>query len=128
MAAEDQLYPMSTEKGEPIPLDIVAPLAARVVAIAAGAHTAFTLTAGYRYASISATVDCVIDFTGTLTYPFADGTSALIVHAGGVHTVALPSLAALRVIPLIAAEAGILKINAIQKWAGIGLNRQLSRR
>lgn len=128
MAADDQLYPLSTEKGESIPLDIVAPLAGKVLTLPANSHTALTVPASCKYASISATIDCVIDFVGTATYPFTESTSALIIHANGVHTAVLPTIAGLRVIPLIAGESGILKINGIQKWAGLGLNRQLVRR
>lgn len=128
MAAEDQLYPMSTEKGDAIPLDIVRPLGAKVAAIAANAHTVVAFPP-HEYVSLRASIDCAVDFTATATYPFTESTSAVILHADGVHTIQIPApIGSFRVIPLRAGEDGFITINGIQKWAGLGLNRQLNRR
>lgn len=127
--AQDQLYPMSTEDGEAIPLDIIRPLDVQAVAFAAEAHTAITFTAGQKYCSVCATVDCVVDLTDSQTYPFVSSTSGFVVSAGAVYTIQLPEApATARIIPLNAAEAGSFRVTGIQKWAGIGLARQLQQR
>lgn len=128
-SAADQLYPMSTEDGKHIPLDIIRPLDIQVVAIAAEVHAAVVFTAGQKYCSITADVDCVVDLTNSQTYPFVSSTSGFVVCAGGIFTVQLPEAPVnARVIPLNAGESGQLRITGLQKWAGLGLARQLNQR
>lgn len=127
--ALDQLYPMSTEDGESIPLDIIRPLDVQVVAFAAESHTPVNFTAGQKYCSVSSTVDCVVDLTNSQTYPLASSTSGFVVCADAVYTIQLPEApVTARIIPLNPAEAGSFRVTGIQKWAGIGLARQLNQR
>lgn len=128
-AASNQLYPFSNEKGEAIPLDIVRPLGAVVVSVAANAATSFSIPTNYTEVSISSTIDVLIDFDDTATYPAVGPyNSALILRKDVIYTQQLPDVGAVKIIPINTAESGKVFINAIQKWAGIGLNRQLTRR
>lgn len=128
-AASNQLYPLSTEKGESIPLDIVRPLGAAVVPVVANAATTFSIPTDYAEVSISSTIDVLVDFENAAIYPAAGPyDSALILRKDVIYTEQLPGTGPVKIIPINAGEAGKVLINAIQKWAGIGLNRQLTRR
>jgi hypothetical protein len=128
-AASTQLYPFSTEKGEAIPLDVVRPLGVVVASLSANAAATLNIPSSYAEVSIRSTIDAMVDFTGTATYPLVGPySSALLLHKDVVHTVQLPSTGNVRIVPVNAGEAGKVLINSIQKWAGIGLNRQLTRR
>jgi hypothetical protein len=128
-SAINQLYPLSSEDGKAIPLDIVLPLGVVLKALPANVHTILAIPAAFATVSIFATVDCVIDFTGSLSFPAPELlTSALVVHRDTVISALLPNTGNVRVIPLAAAEFGVIRIQQVQKWAGIGLARQLGRR
>lgn len=129
-AASDQLYPLSDNAGKAIPLDIIRPLGAIKWALPFNAALPITIPADFALVSMFSDVDCVLDFTGDLVYPAADATayeSALIIPADTILTVALPSAGAAKLIPL-SADAGTVVMNCIQKWAGLGLQRQLTNR
>ena len=128
-AANNQLYPFSDADGKAIPLDIVLPLGALLVPVAMDAMTLVTIPAGYVTVSIFCDIDILLDFTATKVYPVAgDVTSGLIVHKDTVISALLPTTGVVRAVPLVAAQAGLLRIQQVQKWAGLGLARQLVRR
>lgn len=129
-AASQQLYPLSDESGKAIPLDIIRPLGSIKWALPFDAALPITIPAEFALVSMFSNVDCVLDFTGDLVYPAANATlyaSALIIPADTILTVAIPSNGAARLIPL-GAKAGTVVMNCIQKWAGLGLQRQLGNR
>lgn len=128
-AAANQLYPLSSADGVAIPLDIILPLGASFYTVAADAHTVCTIPAGYTTVSIYCDIDVLLDFTNTEAFPVAgDYTSALLVHKETIISALLPSTGNVRAIPLVATESGILRIQQVQKWAGLGLAQQLVRR
>ena len=130
-AAESQLYPLSTDKGTTIPLDIIRPAGAIKWVVSPNTNVAITIPASYGLVSLMSTVDVVLDFSATLTYPILDGSNmpeSIIILANMVMTLALPSTGPARLIPCNTAESGILYMNNFQKWAGVGLSRQLNTR
>lgn len=127
--AQDQLYPMSTEDGTAIPLDIIKPQDVAVVSLPQNAATSMTFTAGQLYCQLSSSIDCVVDLTDTASYPFSTSTRGMFLRAGKLSTIQLPyAPIAAKIIPINAGEAGKLYVHGIQKWAGLGLSRQLRQR
>lgn len=128
-SALDQLYPFSTEDGNAIPLDIVRPMWLLVNALPAAAVTVVTIAADVVNASVFASINCFIDFSGAgpyagLPYEMTDG---LFLPANTLLTVALPRTGAVNVVPL-QPDAGFIVLQQVTKWAGIGLARQIVRR
>ena len=127
--ASTQLYPFSTEKGEAIPLDVVRPLGVLVAALTANTAATVNIPATFSVVSIRSTIDAMVDFDNAAGYPLTGPyTSALILHKDVIQTIQLPDTGNVKIVPINAGEAGKVLINGIQKWAGIGLNRQLTRR
>lgn len=129
--AERELYVLSTSDGKSIPLDAVWPLRAIRKSFASNIHTALTIPADMELVSIRATADILVDFDNAATYPVADGSAyanALFVAAETIYTVRLPNTGAVRIVPAVAGLAGTLYIQEIQKWAALGLKRQLVNR
>lgn len=130
-AASQQLYPLSDESGKAIPLDIIRPLGSIKWALAINTALGITIPADFSIVSMFSTVDCVLDFTGLLTYPVANGVamaSAIVIPKDTIVTLILPSVGAATLISLDPNLPGIIAMNCIQKWAGLGLQRQLGNR
>lgn len=126
-----ELYPFSTSDNKAIPLDVILPRECTIKAIAANTAASFTIPAGYDLVFIYTSVAVLIDFGNAASYPLADATeyaSAIFLPAEGTMTVRLPSTGAVKIVPLIADEAGTVVIQNIQKWAALGLQRQLTTR
>lgn len=128
MSASNELYPFSTSDGKHIPLDIILPLGARIINFTT-VGTTFSVPSSFSLLSVKCTVDAVLDFTGAGNYGDTTWASACILHANAVQTIKLPSdavVASMAIRPLVSGS-GVLLIQNIQKWAGLALNRQLSR-
>ena len=124
-AAGNQLYPLSTNDGQVIPLDIIRPLGLSVVAIPAiGATVTFPAAVGV--CALFSTVDIVLDLTGVATGAEGDHANAVFVPARVMITAVFPDVLSLKALP-VSAKAGILSVQSIQKWAGIGTLNQLVR-
>lgn len=129
MGVAAQMYPFSTEKGDSIPLDIILPLGALVATVVSNTTLPIVIPADYKLVSVYSEVPVAIDFSSTLGYPVTGLLdSALLVPAKHVVTAQIPSVGNARVIPLVAGSGGLFFMQNIQKWAGLGLNRQLNTR
>lgn len=127
--AGKQLYPLSSEDGKAIPLDIILPLGALLSVVGANDETLVVIPPEYQTVSIWCDIDILLDFTNTETYPILGAMdNALFVHKDTVISALLPNAGNVRAIPLVADEAGTLRIQQVQKWAGLGLARQLVNR
>lgn len=128
--AERELYPFSTSDAKSVPVDIIWPLKFIKKAFAMNAATALTIPAGFDIVSIKATADVLVDFANAATYPVAETeyANALFVPAETIMTVRLPSTGAVKLVPATAGQAGSLYIQSVQKWAALGLQRQLTNR
>ena len=130
-SAADQLYPLSTDNGVAIPLDIVRPLGSIKWTVASGGDLAITIPGTFALVSVFSNVNCLLDFSNTVSYPAADATkyeSSFMIPADTILTLAIPSQGAAKLVNLSAEVTGLVVMNCLQKWAGIGLRRQLERR
>lgn len=130
-SVSQELYPFSTSDSKAIPLDVIMPNSCLMQAVAQNAATAIDLSGVDELVFIYASTAVLIDFGNAATYPLTSGVeyaSALFIPAEGTMTIRLPSLTAAKVVPLLANTSGTLVIQSIQKWAAIGLQRQLSTR
>jgi hypothetical protein len=124
MALADEIYPYSTQSGDPIPLDIIKPLAVLPFTFST-AFTALTIPATYVLSSILSDQDVIIDFSNSLA-GFVSGTSynnVLFLPAGVITVASIPT-GTVKVKGLTA--GGSLVIQALQKWSALALPRQLS--
>lgn len=128
--AERELYPFSTSDAKSVPVDIIWPLKFIKKAFIADDETSMSIPADFDIVSIKATADVLIDFGNAATYPIAETaySSALFVPAETIMTVRLPSTGAVKLVPATAGQAGSLYIQSVQKWAALGLQRQLTNR
>ncbi len=123
-----QLYPLSTADAESIPLDVAAPLSLYSRTIAAEVATQIDIPDDMSLVMIHATVAVVIDFNNAAAYPLAaedTKLAALYVPADTIMTIWLPTTGPAKVVPVFPEFPGALFIQGIQKWAALGLKRQL---
>lgn len=127
-AASKSLYPSSTDDGKPIPLDVMSPRELLFVPLAADTESVVAIPGTYNVVSIYSTIDSIIDFDNGMAFPPVAGEldNALFLPAGTIMTVQIPNTGEVRVVPVIAGETGFCTIQNIQKWAALGLQRQLS--
>lgn len=123
--ASSQLYPFSTEDGKSIPLEVIRPLGVFVLPVTTGGH-AIALDSSFDLVSVLSTVPIIWTFNGDTIAENVIIPDALFVPADTIMTVDLPSGAAHHVKSLNG--SGYVYIQGIQKWAGLGLNRQINRR
>lgn len=127
-ASSNQLYPFSTEDNKAIPLDIIRPLALIRKSVLSGSLASLTIPADWLVASFYSPSGCIIQFVDTsMPSSLADGVSysnCLLVPPNCVVTAT--------VLPGAAKAAGLgsasyVIIQQVQKWAGLALQRQLSK-
>lgn len=128
MAASD-LYPLSSDRGTAIPLEIVRPKNLVMFSFGAGAEAAITIPALYNICWLYATKDCILK-TNNNNNAFP---AALVSGTNYPDSFFIPAS-----IPMIVqltpgfgrllglADAGNLYINDVQQWAGIALSKQTS--
>ena len=125
MSAAAQLYPLSTEDGKSIPLEVIRPLGAFVLSVADEAT--FT-TGAYPVVSIRCTKDAVLVFDSSVVISEGvDIADALILPAETIITAAIPVSTPSK-IKLMEEGPATLYVQYIQKWAGLGLTRQVVQR
>lgn len=128
-AAELELYPSSTDDGKAIPLDVILPKELLFAAIPAAADIGIVIPSNFLLVSIMSSVDVMIDLSNEDAYPLAPGVypDGIFIAAGITYTMRLPSTGPAEVIPVATgSEAGWISIQNFQKWAGLGLRRQLN--
>ena len=125
MSATSQLYPFSTEDGKSIPLEVIRPLGAFVLSVTDEA----TFTTGpYELVSIRCSKDAVLVFnSATSIAEGVDLENALVLPAETIVTAVIPVNTSSK-IKIMEEGSAKLYIQHIQKWAGLGLNRQMNRR
>lgn len=128
MSSSTQRYPLSTPDGVAIPLEVIkAHSLVKKSFLSASATAALTVPADVELMMVSATRDCIIRFGAAASVP-ADGVAladAVYVYADMVVFVA-PHLSTFTIIG--AAADGSAVIQYLQKWAGLALSTQYSKR
>lgn len=130
MSIQKEIYPVSTEDGKSIPLDVVMPLSSVRATLAANVETTIVPTALYDIISIYSSIDVAVDFAGVLEYPMANNTlvdDTILIPANTLMTLRAPESVSWSIVPLKNDSAGFIYITALQKWAGLRLNRQLAK-
>ncbi|MGE4259156.1 MAG: hypothetical protein AB7F19_07430 [Candidatus Babeliales bacterium] len=133
-SAQEQLYPSATEDAKSIPMEIMKPTGFYLVSAAEGAQTAFAIPTAFEVCSIYSTEDAFMAFDsepGELSFPVPDGIypNILFLPARTMMTVQLPTvLRTGTIIPVFADLPIKVFVQSIQKWAGLGLRRQLASR
>lgn len=120
MSTAAELYPLATQDGKSIPLDVVKPLSLFSALIVEGTPTVFEVPADYVIAAIYATVDCIVRFSAT---PLPSGivtetaySNAIFVPANILcNLVVTPGAASV----LGVAGAGVIYISSVQQWAAL---------
>lgn len=123
--AVKELYPLSTLKGDSIPLEVAGAEFLIKKALTAGIPASITLPASCKICSFYAPNGCYIDFSNTISAPLVDGTlynNLAFILPDSVVILATDSVTAIKAL----SEANTtLIIQGIRKWAGIGLESQL---
>lgn len=130
-AAERELYPLSTTDSKAIPLDVIYPQSCAKWTYAADVATPIIIPATFDIVFALASTDVLIDLVAAKTYPVAEDaelTESFILPGDTMLTLRLPKSGAARIIPLQASQPGYLYMQAVQKWAALGLKRQLALR
>lgn len=123
--ASDQLYPFSTEDGKSIPLEVIRPLGVFVLPVTNSGHS-LTLDSTFELISVYSTVQAIWTFSGSTIAEEAIIEDALFLPPHVMMTAILPKDATHFIKSLDG--NGHVYIQGIQKWAGLGLNRQITRR
>lgn len=123
----NDVYPLATQDGKAIPLDVLKPAAFVKLALTT-TEAAFDL-GEYRLASFLATADVILRF-GTVTIGFI--TSGIPVPDAlflpqGTYIMALMPVGTFRAKTLGAATADVY-VQCIEQWAGLGLDKQYTRK
>lgn len=127
MSSTSQRYPLSTPDGISIPLDVIKPYSYILKSVGTTVSAAINIPAAIEIISFAATEDTIICFGGTAVAP-PDGTpqsNTLFVQKGTRVTVAPP---ANTFTVLALGTAGYLHCQLIDKWAGLALQTQYSKR
>lgn len=123
---QSQLYPLSTENSDAIPLDVIRPTG--IIRLALSAPTTdLVIPEEVKIAAFYSKLGCFIHFGLLMPNPPISNTyypDALFIPPGVIITSVIPSVNA-KVVPLSA--DGELIIQGIYKWAGVGLDRQVNR-
>lgn len=126
MASTSQRYPLSTPDGDSIPLDIIRPHSYLFIDFTLSASASIAVPAGVEIMSVSATTDCFIKFGGTAAAPVAGVLSSdLCLVEADMRTSIAPTASTFTVIGDMA--SGKLRIQFIDKWAGLALQTQYVR-
>jgi len=120
-----ELYPLSTQDGKHIPLDVVRPLGLTTFTVTLNDATNIVIPALYNLVWVYSTVSCVLAMPGLLL------PSALVSGTDYADSVFIPAdtLMTLVVTPgdcmvLGLSGSGTLYMNSIEQWAALVQNRQ----
>ena len=120
MTAPAGLYPLSTSRGDSIPLDVIKPVALTLLSFSTATSTSCTLPAGTEITALFATEDCIVRLSVDFPEPFVNGTfysDSLFIPAGTVVSCLLsPGLLYVRGL----SSSGSIAIQTVQKWAAVG--------
>jgi hypothetical protein len=126
--ALDGAYPLSTQDGKAIPLDIIKPLGVLSQAFGPGVATDFDIPEDYEIGIVFATEDCFVSIVG-------DNLAALMDNTIYENTVFVPARTAITIVLtdgvcyVRGTEAsGSIYMQFIEKWAAFGLETQFVRK
>lgn len=128
--ATEGLYPLSTQDGKAIPLDIVKPkgLAFFNIPVTGSLAVDAIIPTGYKVCWLYATQDCIIKFSAVnLPVPLVEGTNyedAVFIPAQTPIVIAVTEGEASLV--GLGDSAGILYINHVEQWAAMLQRQQVS--
>lgn len=127
MSSTSQRYPLSTPDGISIPFDVIRPSGYLYVNTALTVSGQIPVPAGNEIISFSASEDCIIKFGGNASIPVSGTllTDAVYIPKDMRITVA-PTAEYFTVIAPSA--VGVLHCQFIDKWAGLALQTQYSKR
>lgn len=137
MSQTDELYPLSTENGQAIPLDVVRPTRLWFTRLTPNAVTHLSLYVQLQgkteLLSLYSSVDVVLGLEIAMEYPIvsiSDTAGVIFLPANTVYTLATADIGVMRVVPLEAdiPSSSYLSVQLIKRWAGIALPRQLTLR
>lgn len=129
MASTTQRYPLSTPDGSAIPLDIMKPHSFIMKSFIGGAATdPIAVPEGVEIVSLSVTEDCIVCFGDDAVQP-VDGVSYLntVYVEKSVRICLAPSVDTFTIISATA-TSGTALIQFIEKWAGLAVQTQYSKR
>jgi hypothetical protein len=122
-----QVYPFATQDGKAIPLDIINPKGVIPVAFTQVVK-AFVIPDGYEVGALYSTEDSLVRFGNTIPNALVDGTlydNAVIVPSKAMVTSGItPGNVYVKGL----SASGVLYIQLIEKWAGLGLQMQYGRK
>lgn len=128
MASTSQRYPLSTPDGMPIPLEIMKPHSFLSKTFLTSASTAaITVPADVEIMSITCSEDCIIVFGATATLP-VDGVAIpdAVVVDQWLRVCVAPKASTFYIRGLSA--DGEARIQFIEKWAGLAVQTQYTKR
>lgn len=124
MALTNESYPLTTQDGQAIPLDVINPSGLIYQDASTSAWADITIPAGMTLATFKASEDTLVDLTGTMTVATAVAThypSMLFVPKGFVvASVVAPGPIKVRAL----SAASRIYIQGIYRWASLALARQ----
>lgn len=117
MTAPDQLYPLSTQDGKAIPLDVARPLGLFPVAFTDGVVSDFTLPDEYNIVSVYATAACILRIGSTIAAVANETEIADAIYiAADTHYDIIITSGACAVWGL---GAGTIYITSLQQWGAL---------
>jgi hypothetical protein len=127
MASTTQRYPLSTADGKSIPLDVIRPLGLLFKTFTSVVSADIAVPGTCEIISFTATEDCIICFGSAASVP-ADGSllSNGVFIPQNLRITVAPTAATFTVIRHTA--DGYVAVQFIDKWAGLALETQYSRR
>ena len=115
------LYPLSTQDGVPIPLDIIRPYGTMRLSIPSGTGLALVaLTVVVPILVLRSTVDCFIRFGTVATIPVSSMLLDSLFLPANETIVVAPGLTDISVIEDGVLGTGKLTIQFLDQWAGLG--------
>lgn len=122
-----EVYPFATQDGKAIPLDIIKPAGLILQAFTPLAVASFIIPAGYKVGTMLASKACIVRFGQTIP-ALVDGTfyeDMLLIPNDTIITVSFDPTT-LYVEGLT--ESGTFYLQLIERWAGLALDKQFSKK
>lgn len=127
MANAKDIYPLSTKDSKAIPLDIIRPRNLIIKSFSSSANEVFTIQDTASVAILIASADCIV-FLGTPHSSIEDGTNMadtlFVPKNTAVATTVKQGSTTVRGL----SSSGILTVQTIEQWAGLGLEINYTRR
>jgi hypothetical protein len=130
--AAKELYPLSTQDGYAIPLDVIYPQGLIKKSIPSSGLASFAVPTTFKIASFYSLEGCIVQFgNGTLVNPMADGAEyldSLLIPPGFMLVAAVTTGAGNWTVESLTGIVGTLWIQEVRKWADMALARQVTGR